>query len=114
MRYVTVSVLVGVALGLVLILTWVLLERRVLRPRRAARWEAAKARATWQDNSISKDGRTMVVAQRVAVDGNRREVLDQVLIGTLADGADNWDAQLGELQFQAMKRVYQLNSSHLS
>lgn len=114
MRYTGLAILGGLIALIAVVLILAAIERRVLKPRRAARWEAAKARATWQDNSVSQNGKTMVLVQRVAVDGNRREVLDQILIGTVLDGADNWDALLNELQFEAMKRVYQLNAPNLT
>ncbi len=97
------------AVGIVLIV-----NQRVLKPRREARWERAKDRATWQDVTTSKDGRTTVVVQRVAVDGNRREVLDQHLVGTVLDGAQNWDQAVHDFQVDALRRVYQLNTGPLS
>ena len=98
----------------VVVAALVTVNAKVLKPRRSVRWEAAKARATWQDNTVTQNGKTMVVVQRIAVDGNRREVLDQVLVGTVLDGADRWQEQLDLLQMEALRRTYQLNTGPLS
>lgn len=104
-----------VVLGVIVVGAGVgLLNRKVLKPRAAARWEAAKRRATWVDKVTSENGRTYVVVQRIAVDGNRREVLDEQHIGNLADEAPDFQDKLDRMWAEALKRVYQLNTGPLS
>ncbi len=114
MRSLAVLVTLLPVFALVLFGVGYLVHEKVLKPRREARWEAAKQRATWQDIVTSKDGKTTVLVQRVAVDGNRREVLDQHFVGTVYDSAENWDAEVDAFRVEALRRVYQLNTGPLS
>jgi heme exporter protein D len=114
MRYVGLVVGLGLLVLVALIVLGVLIQQRVLKPRREARWEAAKGRATWQDIRVDKDGKTTILVQRIAVDGNRREVLDEQFIGLLYHDDPAYTVRLDKMWAEALQRVYQLNTGPLS
>lgn len=114
MRYVPLVVGLGLLALVALAVLGVLIQQRVLKPRREARWEAAKARATWQDIRTDKDGRTTISVQKIAVDGNRREVLQEQLIGSLNHDDPHYTVRLDKMWAEALQRVYQLNTGPLS
>lgn len=109
MRYLGLLLPVLVAVALVVGFVAYQVEARVLKPRRMARWEDAKERATWQDKHTTVNGKTEFVVQRIAVDGHRREVIDQQFIGSVFSDADDFHLKFDELWTQAKRRVYQLN-----
>lgn len=87
--------------------------RRSVKARQVERRDRARRRATWEDVVVSKDGKTQVLVQRVARDGNWSEVIDQQFVGLIHDDREDFDAQLDAMWTQAKKRVYQLNTGPL-
>lgn len=114
MKYSVLLIVLVLAGALVLGLAIGMFERKVLKPRREARWEAAKARATWQDIRTDKDGTTWIAVQKIAVDGNRREVLEQQIIGKVDHDDPEYTVRLDKMWAEALQRVYQLNTGPLS
>jgi hypothetical protein len=114
MKYAVLLPLLILAAAFVVGIAWGLFHRKVLVPRKIARWEAAKARATWQDIRTDRDGRTTISVQKIAVDGNRREVLQEQLIGTLNHDDPHYTVRLDKMWAEALQRVYQLNTGPLS
>lgn len=112
MKYTLLGFVVLIALG-VLVFYVAAAARRGMIARRNDRREAARRRATWTDTVTMKDGRTQILVQKIARDGNWSEVMDQQFVGQILDDHPDYDEELHKMWREAMGRVYLLNTGPL-
>lgn len=113
MRYTLLAIAIGIVVLWALTMVSIAVRRKVLLPRREARRQRARDRATWRCQDIRKDGKTQLIVRKIANDGNWSEVMDQEFVGQIDQDRADYEVQLDGLWAKALARVYQLNTGPL-